>query len=717
MFRNSTHKMKIVFTVFIFLCNFTHGAFAYNYAEVLQKSFFFYECQQSGTLPSWNRVEWRGPSCLHDGVTGGWYDAGDHVKFGLPMSQSAGMLLWGAYENKNGLVSSGQWDIFQNNLRFVLDYMVKCHQGSSFVYQVGSGSADHAYWGPVEVIEEKMTRPTYTCTASCVTGCTSATLAIGSLVFNDSNYLTHAKQLFTIADNTKSDATYTEANGFYQSFSGFYDELIWAAVWLFIATGDNSYLTKAESYVPNLNKQGYQPTDPIEYQWTQSWDDKHYGAMLLLARITGKQVYYDFMNMYLDFWTTGFNGAKITYTPGGLPWLDTWGSIRYAANTAFLAYVYSDMITDTVRKSTYTAFAKKVIDYALGSNPRNGSYVVGFGTKAPQHPHHRNAHSSYFGLINDPPNHRHILYGALVGGPNSSDGYTDSISDYQSNEVACDYNAGFTSTLVKLVSLNGGTPLANFPQPETKEREIFTEACYNNSYGTYSEIRLSMNNRSGWPPRVTDKLSCRYYVDLTEVFDSGIAFSGVYASISSTAAKISGLQQVSGNIYYVTIDFTGTKIYPGDMNTYKKDIQFQIGLSNGTPDNWSAANDFSFTGLTTSFAVAENIPVYDNGVPVFGQEYGGGTPQSTTVPTMGPTPDPTIVTTPAPTTTTVLLGDVNSDGNVNIVDALQVAQYYVGNVSASFNPDAADVNRDGTITIVDALRIAQCYVGLISCNF
>jgi endoglucanase len=59
-------------------------------------------------------------------------------------------------------------------------------------------------------------------------------------------------------------------------------------------------------------------------------------------------------------------------------------------------------------------------------------------------------------------------------------------------------------------------------------------------------------------------------------------------------------------------------------------------------------------------------------------------------------------------------GDVNGDGSVTIVDALLVAQYYVGLNPANFNPAAADVNCDGSITIVDALRIAQYYVGLIA---
>ena len=77
---------------------------AFNYAEALQKAVYFYECQRSGVLPPNNRVEWRGDSGLSDGkeagvdLTGGWYDAGDHVKFGLPAASSLTLLAWSVLE-------------------------------------------------------------------------------------------------------------------------------------------------------------------------------------------------------------------------------------------------------------------------------------------------------------------------------------------------------------------------------------------------------------------------------------------------------------------------------------------------------------------------------------------------------------------------------------------------------------------------------------------
>lgn len=60
------------------------------------------------------------------------------------------------------------------------------------------------------------------------------------------------------------------------------------------------------------------------------------------------------------------------------------------------------------------------------------------------------------------------------------------------------------------------------------------------------------------------------------------------------------------------------------------------------------------------------------------------------------------------------LGDVNDSGSVDIIDALNIAQYYVGSTPAVFVAAAADVDCSGGISIVDALMVARYYVGLIT---
>lgn len=58
-------------------------------------------------------------------------------------------------------------------------------------------------------------------------------------------------------------------------------------------------------------------------------------------------------------------------------------------------------------------------------------------------------------------------------------------------------------------------------------------------------------------------------------------------------------------------------------------------------------------------------------------------------------------------------GDVNDDSTVNIVDALLLAQCYVG-IANCHNTLIGDVNCADSINIIDALLVAQLYVGLIS---
>lgn len=613
----------------------------YNYGEALQKSLMFYELQRSGKLPADKRDNWRGDSGLTDGadagldLTGGLYDAGDHVKFNLPMAYTATMLSWSVYESRAAYEKSGQLQYILGDIKWITDYLIKCHPSpNEYYYQVGDGGLDHSWWGPAEVMQ--MSRPSYKLDlskpGSAVSGEAAAALAAASIIFKDTNptysalCLRHAKELFNFADTTRSDAGYTAAQGYYNSWSGFWDELSWAATWIYMATSDSAYLAKAESYVPNWEKEG-QSTD-IKYKWTLNWDAKHYGAQLLLARITNKAIYKESAERNLDWWTTGYNGSRITYTPNGLAWLDTWGSLRYATTEAFLASVYSDWSGCTPSKAaTYKNFAKQQVDYALGSTGR--SYMVGFGVNSPKHPHHRTAHSSWADSQTVPDYHRHTLYGAMVGGPDSSDGYTDDISNFQTNEVACDYNAGLTGALVKLYNQYGGNPIADFNAIEQKTNdEFFVEAGINASGPNFLEVKALLNNRSGWPARMGDKLSFKYFIDISEWVNAGYSASSITTNTNyNNGAVVSQLipWDASKNIYYVNVDFTGTKIYPGGQSAYKKEVQFRIAGPQNTTI-WNNANDFSYNGISTSgsgsTAKAVNIPVYDNGVKVFGNEPG-----------------------------------------------------------------------------------------------
>ncbi len=443
---------------------------AFNYGEALQKSILFYYAQRSGDLPDTNPLPWRGDSALNDGsdvgrdLTGGYYDAGDHVKFGLPGAASLTMLGWGAVEYQDAYQQSGQLEELLDSIKWGTDYILKAHvtdaQGTKEFYgQVGDGNIDHAFWGAPE--DMTMERPAYKIDrsnpGSDLAGEAAASLAAASIVFRgvDEAYadtlLQNAQQLYDFADQYRGVYTdaIPDAGQFYNSFSGFQDELVWGATWLHKATEaagstDTTYLNKAESL--------YQGIGP---GWTQSWDDKSYGAAILLAQETGKSEYKSDVEGWLNSWLPG--GSTPTYTDGGLAWLSQWGSLRYSANTSFLAGVYADTVNDP--NGQYSDFAEGQIDYILGDNPRNFSYMVGFGEDYALNPHHRAA--SGVTNISDSRDNLHTLYGALVGGPASADDfdYVDERTDFIRNEVAMDYNAGLTGALARMYGEFGGQTL------------------------------------------------------------------------------------------------------------------------------------------------------------------------------------------------------------------------------------------------------------------
>jgi endoglucanase len=608
---------------------------AFAYGEALQKSLFFYEAQQSGKKPSWNRVSWRGDSGLNDGkdvgldLTGGWYDAGDHVKFGLPMAFSATMLAWGAVEYRDAYAGSGQLNALLDNLKFVNDYFIKAHPSANVLYgQVGNGGTDHAWWGPAEAMQ--MNRPAYKIDASCggsdLAGETAAAMAASSMVLRPTNptyadtLVTHARQLYTFADTVRkkySDCI-TDAQGYYQSWSGFNDELVWGAIWLYRATGDASYLAKAESGYAALGTEPQSTTK--SYKWTLAWDDKSYGAYVLLYKLTGKQQYLDDANRWLDWWTVGVNGSKVTYSPGGEAVLDRWGSLRYAANTSFAALVHSDTITDATRKARYHDFAVRQIGYALGDNPRHASYLIGFGVDPPRNPHHRTAHGSWTDQITTPVESRHILYGALVGGPpDPNDAYADKRDDYVMNEVATDYNAGFTSAVARLYKEYGGPPAANFPVAETPDGpEIFVEAGVNASGTGFTEIKAIVRNQSGWPARVLSDGSFRYYFTL----DGTTTASQISVSSAYTQCRPPTLNAAGGTTYYVAVDCSGQAIAPAGQSQHRREVQFRIS-STGT---WDPSNDWSYRGVATTPGatpvLVRNMPLYSGTTKIWGDTPG-----------------------------------------------------------------------------------------------
>lgn len=56
---------------------------------------------------------------------GGYYDAGDNVKYGLPMAFTVTMLAWGALQYGDELAAAAELENVRHAIRWGTDYFIK----------------------------------------------------------------------------------------------------------------------------------------------------------------------------------------------------------------------------------------------------------------------------------------------------------------------------------------------------------------------------------------------------------------------------------------------------------------------------------------------------------------------------------------------------------------------------------------------------------------
>lgn len=140
-------------------------------------------------------------------MVGGYYDAGDNVKFGLPMAFSLTMLAWSVVEYKTQLWAKHEIHNALNAIKWGIDYLVKAHPSPDVLYcEVGDGGSDHACWQRPEDMTTPRTayRLDDQHPGSDLAAETAAALAAASLAFKRFNpayssmLLSHAKQVLNI---------------------------------------------------------------------------------------------------------------------------------------------------------------------------------------------------------------------------------------------------------------------------------------------------------------------------------------------------------------------------------------------------------------------------------------------------------------------------------------------------------------------------------------
>ncbi|MBN2737065.1 MAG: glycoside hydrolase family 9 protein [Spirochaetales bacterium] len=465
-------KLKIV-TILIFFV-FAFSLQAQNYSDALLKSIQFYDANRCGPHAGDDSIfaDWRGACHTEDGkdvgvnLTGGFHDAGDHVKFGLPQGYSASVLGWALYEFKDQIAAAGGTDELLDTLKYFTDYFIASKSGNRFYYQVGDGIEDHAYWGRPE--DQSTNRPTVAYAdashpATDILGQTSAALSLMYLNYKEINS-TYAKQCLSLARElfamAKNNIGAGDGQFFYPS-SSIYDDLSWAATWLYVIDGTESLLDDIKSYLSVPKENGEVPLK--QNHWTMCWDDMGLAVMTKLAILTGDPQYTAVLEDNFDYWIN-----DLETSPGGMKFLHYWGVLRYNAAESMLALLYYG----ATGNDNYRKLAESQLKYIMGHNPNNQSYIIGYGSNWPVHPHHRAANGYTYENNGNTLPAKNLLTGALIGGPDQYDIYKDNANEYQYTEVALDYNAGLVGALAGFIKYQNGiieTPIPtetpNTPTP------------------------------------------------------------------------------------------------------------------------------------------------------------------------------------------------------------------------------------------------------------
>ncbi|XP_029123253.1 endoglucanase 8-like [Elaeis guineensis] len=406
-------------------------------------------------------MTWRKDSALQDGrylgvdLAGGYYDAGDNVKFGFPMAFTTTVLAWNiiTFGNEIGV----QLDNAKDALSWAADYLLKATAEPNKIYvQVGDPFADHNCWERPEDMDTLRTAYAVDTEkhGSEVAAEMAAALAATSIVFRSSNssyskiLLERSYQVFDFANKYRGSYSDNSSLGnwvcpFYCDWSGYMDELVWGAAWIYKASNNPWYWNYVTENIGQLENQEF------------GWDNKIAGIRVLIyedliARNDPKLNY--LIAKAEDFACAVLPESprkNVKYSPGGLLVKSDGGNMQNVAALSFLLLVLGlDLSSQNkavncdgvqASPSRLIEVVKSQADYILGSNPLSMSYMVGYGNKFPQRIHHRGSslpsisqHPGHIGCKDGTPYFQseapnpNLLVGAIVGGPNITDAYADS---------------------------------------------------------------------------------------------------------------------------------------------------------------------------------------------------------------------------------------------------------------------------------------------------
>lgn len=694
-----------------------------TYGDALKLSLYFFDANQCGADD--NVLTWRGKCHTYDAeaslssakglssssvaaikaanggldtvdVSGGYHDAGDHLKFSNTMGYSCTNLAWSYFENPDSYKETGSEDHLLYILKKMCDYFMKVtyldDSGNviAFCYMVGDDQ-DHNIWTAPEV--QTQNRPTYWADASNpsvdASGHMAAALAATSLAFRDKNAdyadtcLKYANALEKFTEKYPK-ATY-EGIGSYYSCGNIEDKVAWSDLWCAIANNNGK--------LPDSYQAQYTPSNGVyngsiyDY-WVYSWDKVWGGYSALLYSMDPQKYSAHGSELVFDMDQLVGNKNQAYYPVGG-----GWGASRYNCAWQMYALTYAKY---TSGQDKYNEYAQGQMDYLLGNNPANRSYLIGFGDSYPQHIHHRAANP-------DKDTAKYILYGTLVGGPTDANGsYDDNTNSYSCTEPALDYNGCFALAIAGLYAVYGGSTTAaqsaiasaseinsdfvfsygsETPQPGTTTTEQTTTTTEETTTTTEESTVTTEKEKAEWA-------DIPYYIIAGDDFSASISYTGSNP------------------------DFQWTSSDPNVLEVEGSGLNATLHAKNGGTVTLTATNG-SIT-LTKEIEVAICILTTST------------TEETTTTTTESVTTnsDETTATTSSSETTTTtkggdvtpasLYGDVNLDGRVDITDAVMLNKAAANTVQLSEQQRSnADCDANNEVDSNDAVVLLKFLVSII----
>ncbi len=417
-------------------------------------------------------------------VSGGWYDAGDHGKYVVNGGISVWTLL-NAWERQQALdsgdlFSDGQAAIPEagndvNDLldeaRYELEFLMRMQApadamarvpvgvkrnapGLEFVTVDANGMAHHKIadreWTalPTPPHLDRQERVLYPVS-------TAATLNLAAAAAQCARIWRSIDEAFAARCRIAAERAWRAAVRnpevyFIADFSGsgmygdsnLEDEFFWAAAELFVTTGSTTYL---EAMLASPCYAGAIEREP-------AWPHVAALGIITLALVDNllsegsigelrNRIVAAAESYRQESERTGFR----------IPWASNryaWGSNSTLLNRAILLALAHDFTGD----ARYRTAVTDVLDYLLGRNPLDRSYISGYGERPMRNPHHRFWVPSADAGLPGPPS------GALSGGPNNTamadpvaqalrgrcapmTCWQDEVEAYALNEVAINWNA------------------------------------------------------------------------------------------------------------------------------------------------------------------------------------------------------------------------------------------------------------------------------------